>query len=64
MDRGAAGSPYFSAKLSKHATLWLLATMRRLAQTTGPTLVTVALCAFRGEFQKLTTLMASGPWSL
>ena len=61
VDRGERRSPFFSRKFRRHVPIWLLPTMRKLAEETSPLWVSVAQCAFLGEFQKLTTLMAAGP---
>lgn len=61
VDRGMRRSPHFSRRFRRHVPIWLLPVVRRLARETGPAWVSFAQCAFRGEFQKLTTLMAAGP---
>ncbi|KAL3895429.1 MAG: hypothetical protein SGPRY_013516 [Prymnesium sp.] len=61
VDRGLRGSPFFRVKLRRHASLWLLPVMQRLEWETAPVWVSLAQCAFLGDFQKLTSLMAAGP---
>ena len=48
-------------RFRKHAPLWLLPVMQQLEQETAPVWVSLAQCAFLGDFQKLTSLMAAGP---
>lgn len=61
VDRGERGSEYFRVRFREHAPICLLPVMRQLGEETGAETVTVAQCAFLGEFQKITTLMAAGP---
>ncbi|KAL3909143.1 MAG: hypothetical protein SGPRY_009532, partial [Prymnesium sp.] len=61
VDRGWVGSPHFSWKARGHVPLWLMPQIRQLREDTRPVWSSFAQCAFRGEFQKWTTLMASGP---
>lgn len=42
VDRGAKGSPFFSARFRKHAPLWLLPEMQELANRTSPEWVSFA----------------------
>lgn len=61
VDRGMPGSPHFKWAARGHAPLWLHSAMRKLAKATTPHWVSHTQCAFQGDFQKWTTLMAAGP---
>jgi len=61
VDRGMVGSPHFRWATRAHVPLWLMPSFRKLSKATKARWVTFAQCAFGGDFQKLTTLMAAGP---
>lgn len=61
VDRGYVGSPHFGWKARGHVPLWLMPEIRQLSRSTRPKWLSFAQCAFGGDFQKWTTLMASGP---
>ncbi|KAL3922888.1 MAG: hypothetical protein SGPRY_004396 [Prymnesium sp.] len=60
VDSSRRGSAYFSQRFQRH-------TRRsgsfRLVQMTQPMEVTLSQCAFQGEFQRITSLLAAGPWA-
>lgn len=60
VDRGLRQSPHFRWAWRAHAPLWLLPSVRALAQAVRPRWVTFAQCAWGSEFQKWTTLMVGG----
>ena len=61
VDRGMVGSPHFRWATRRHVPLWLMPSFRELSKGTRARWVTFAQCAFGGDFQKMTTLMAAGP---
>lgn len=61
VDRGDASSVHFEERYADHAPLWVMPDIIRLASATQPRWASLPMCAFQGEFQKWTTLMAAGP---
>lgn len=60
-DRGEAGTPWYSRAWEEHAPLWLMPQMQEIIRLPHATRVTFPQCAFRGAYQKWTTLLAVGP---
>ncbi|KAL3906109.1 MAG: hypothetical protein SGPRY_010673 [Prymnesium sp.] len=61
VDRGDTTSVHFKERYADHAPLWVMPHIVRLASATKPRWASMPMCAFNGEFQKWTTLMAAGP---
>ena len=61
IDRGDRESKWFNKRFADHVPLWVMPGVCELADEVKPVWVSVPMCAFKGEFQKYTTLMAAGP---
>ncbi|KAL3902666.1 MAG: hypothetical protein SGPRY_011973 [Prymnesium sp.] len=60
-DRGMRDSPHFTWRTRGHTPLWLMPVIRELPRGGRVTWASFPQCAFRGDYQKWTTLMAAGP---
>ena len=60
-DVGFMASPHFKWSKRAAVSLWITSWVRRLASLVQAVWGTTAMCGWQSRFQKLTTIMASGP---